>query len=43
LIANLGTIGAQSLSTQSGANAPISVFDTAIETVSTRRGAIGAM
>jgi flagellin len=31
------------MSTQSGANAAISVFDTAIETVSTRRGATGAM
>ncbi|MBU6287136.1 MAG: flagellin [Chloroflexi bacterium] len=40
-IANLST--AQSLTTQSGANAAISVLDTAIETVSTRRGSIGAM
>jgi len=42
-ITNLRTLGAQSLTTQSGANAAISVLDTAIETVSTRRGAIGAM
>jgi flagellin len=34
---------AQSLTTQSGANAAISVLDTAIESVSTRRGSIGAM
>jgi flagellin len=42
-ITNLRTAGAQSLTTQSGANAAISVLDTAIETVSTRRGSIGAM
>ncbi len=42
-IANLGTAGAQSLTTQTGANSAISVLDTAIETVSTRRGALGAM
>ena len=42
-ITNLRTAGAQSMTTQSGANAAISVLDTAIETVSTRRGAIGAM
>ena len=40
-IANLST--AQSLTTQSGANAAISVLDSAIEDVSTRRGSIGAM
>ena len=42
-VANLSTASAQSLTTQSGANAAISVLDTAIEDVSTRRGAIGAM
>jgi flagellin len=40
-IANLST--AQSLTTQSTANAAISVLDAAIEDVSSRRGAIGAM
>jgi flagellin len=42
-IDNLATAGAQSMTTQSGANAAISVLDTAIESVSTRRGSIGAM
>jgi flagellin len=42
-VTNLATSSAQSLTTQSGSNAAISVLDTAIEDVSTRRGAIGAM
>ena len=40
-IANLSA--AQSLTTQSTSNAAISVLDTAIENISSRRGAIGAM
>ena len=40
-IANLSA--AQSLTTQSTSNAAISVLDTAIEDISSRRGAIGAM
>ena len=42
-ITNLSTAGLQSLTTQGGANAAISVLDTAIEVVSSRRGSIGAM
>jgi flagellin len=42
-ITSLATTGAQSLTTQSGANAAISVLDSAIGSVSTRRGSIGAM
>jgi len=42
-IDSLATAGAQSMTTQGGANAAISVLDTAIESVSTRRGSIGAM
>ena len=42
-VANLATGSAQSLTTQSGSNAAISVLDTAIEDISSRRGAIGAM
>ena len=43
LIANIASAGAESLTTQGGANAAISVLDAAIEDVSTRRGSIGAM
>ena len=38
----IATSGAVSLTTQSGANSAISALDTAIETVSTTRGQIGA-